>query len=87
MTQQADIDALKTMTAAGRFVETAEDIHAGRFARSARAHHGDEVTAGNREINAAQRVDTRFAVTINAAHFAQFDQRRGGRCGLVHCLS
>ncbi len=51
--QLAHIHTPEQVLAAGRGVETADDVHAGGFTGTARPHGGDKITWGNGKIDAA----------------------------------
>jgi len=53
------IDAFEIVAAARRPVETAQNGHEGRFARTRRSHDADEFTAFDGQADAAQRTTTK----------------------------
>ncbi len=60
------VDPLKKILARGRHVEAAEDVHGGRFAGTGRPHDGDEFVPVDRQVDAIQRADRRFAASVDA---------------------
>ncbi len=79
--QHADIHAAKKILAVGRRIETAENIHAGGFARAGWAHHGDELAIADGEIDAAQGRHRRIAHAVDLADIAKGDERCLCRAG------
>src|SRR3546814_2794436 len=55
--QPFDIDAAEAEAAAGRHIETAEDVHRGRLPRPGRTHHRDERSeAHTSELQSLMRI-------------------------------
>src|ERR1044072_4479871 len=67
------------MCAAGRMFATAENVHARRFARAARAHDGHELARRDCEVDAAQRAHQTLALAVHLRDLRQLDHV-AGRC-------
>src|SRR5690606_12509662 len=70
--------------AAGGRVETGEQVHEGRLARAGRSHDRGERAAGERDVDAAQRVHGDVTAAVDLAQAAGVDRgrsRRGGGSG------
>ena len=74
--QRRHVDALERIAAAGRPVETAEDVHQRRLARARRAHHGDELAGVDGERDAVQNLDRDVAGVVSLGESGKLDQRR-----------
>ena len=77
--EPAGVDAVEAVAAGGRRIEAADDVHRRRFARAGRAHDGDELAAVDRQVDAGQRVDLRFALAIGLPDLVEGEQRRAWR--------
>src|SRR6185437_1837101 len=56
-----DLDAVQAICSGGWPVQTAEDVHQRRLARSGRTHDGGEITAPDRQRNVAQSSHRKLA--------------------------
>src|SRR5439155_15838221 len=79
VSEAADHLALEDHLAARRPVEPAEQLEERALARSRRAHEGDELALLDRQGDAAQRLDRRFAQSIALREVAGLEDRRHGR--------
>ena len=71
--QVRNVRVIEQILAARRAIETAKNIHQGRFARAARAHQSDEFAAPNLERHAAHGVHFHFAGAIGFVNVDQFN--------------
>ena len=69
-------DALDLDLAGVDRVETGEAVEQRGLAAAARPHHGDHLAAGQRQVDAAQRLDAHAAGVVGLAHGAGRDDRR-----------
>src|SRR5215475_14213750 len=70
-----DIDAVEHVGTARRPIETAKNIHQGRFPRAARAHDGHKFTPVDFDGNPAHRVHVDLASVIHLVDGDEFDDR------------
>ena len=78
--QSGDVDALEQILAARRLVETAQDRHERRLARTRRSHDRNEFAARDRQIHAAKRQNVDIADVIGSGQTTDFNDgscRRG----------
>jgi len=71
----ADVRTTKIIVPVRRRVETAENIHAGRFAGARRSHHGNKLAVLHREIDARECRDFRIARSVDLLDAPQFEKR------------
>jgi hypothetical protein len=74
--QPADADPIEQIIACRRRIETADDIHRRRLARSGRAHNGNELSLPDHEINTGERIHGCGASAINLGDGAKLDEGR-----------
>ena len=67
--------ALETVAARGRHIETADDVHAGRLARTGLSDDGDKFTAVYAEGNAVCGAHLAVAHMIDLVDFVKLNQR------------
>src|SRR5690606_32431191 len=71
--ERAHIDPAKTVNAACGRIEAADNIHGGRFARTARPHNGHKLPRLNRHIDPAQGPCRRIAFAVHPANALKAD--------------
>src|SRR5919201_5892774 len=87
--QSRHVLAVEPVTAAGRTIETAEQVHEGRLARARRSHDRDELARLDRDGDAAQRVHRVRAEVVVLAEILGGDDghaqslRRGPLLGVL----
>src|SRR5713226_10703090 len=77
--QQADIHSAQQVVAAGRFVETPEDIHEGGLAGARRTHNRNELALQYSKAHAVERADfdiTHMVAFVDVANLDKFRHRR-----------
>ncbi len=69
-----DLLAVEHVPPARRAIEAPEDVHQGRLARAGRSHDGRELTRGDREGHAAERVDLHVAHDVGLGDVLEADE-------------
>ena len=71
--QTGNILTVELVSAAGRMIETAENVHQGRLARSARPANGDEFSGQDPERYAAQCVHFHRSGVVDFVHVVELN--------------
>ena len=77
--ERLDVDAAKYISAGGRRVEAAQNVHDGRFPRAAGPHDGHEIALVDSKVDPVQSLDFGRAFAVGFGQSHQFDQRPVGR--------
>ena len=75
--QFAHFDPFKLVSPAGWRIQTAEDVHAGGLARTARTHDRHELALIDPKINAAQGLHGRLACAVDLGHPLELNEGIG----------
>src|SRR5271167_1426568 len=69
-------DAFEQVTATGGTIETSDDVHQGRLARTRRAHNREELAARDAKRDVPQSLHLDFTHTIGLVQAFDLDNRR-----------
>ena len=76
--ERGDIGVAKEILATGGPVETAQEIHQGRFAAAGGAHNGDEIALMEIHSNPPERFDADRAHLVGFVYIPQAGNHRFG---------
>jgi hypothetical protein len=81
--EAGDVLAVEAIAPARRLVEQTEQVHEGRFARSRRAHDGDELAMADRHADTVEGAQRRAAHRVDAREILDLHEGAPG-CRRVH---
>jgi hypothetical protein len=74
--ERTHVDAVESVLACGRYIQTTENVHRRGLPRSTRAHHRDKLSSSNLEVDPRQSVNSRLACAVGLRDAVELDEWR-----------